>query len=241
MSDYTKLQQLAEAAGGADWKWWDSNSTLRLTTEVNGRHGADGDAISAYRDSVQCPEAFRAFIEAASPAAVFALTSENERLKSVEHAFFEWIEKTEWVQKTGHWSELGMHRADVLRKRIDQLQVDFKSFHRSLCERFGYFHDEADWQRDQVSLEEHIAAQFAHVSAENGALRSQLEGVQRGAGQLQEEVKALRKDAERYRFVRNPIGTSSPLAIWNEGRMPLFSGIADAVVDEFMTKEASHG
>ncbi|UVL26798.1 hypothetical protein [Pseudomonas donghuensis] len=55
------------------------------------------------------------------------------------------------------------------------------------------------------------------------------------------EAEVLRKDAERYRFVRNPIGTSSPLAIWNEGKMPLFSGIADAVVDEFITKEASHG
>ncbi|CAI8817812.1 hypothetical protein [Pseudomonas chlororaphis] len=57
---------------------------------------------------------------------------------------------------------------------------------------------------------------------------------------LKAENEALRKDAERYRFVRNPIGTSSPLAIWNEGKMPLFSGIADAVVDEFMAKEASH-
>ncbi|MNJ43222.1 hypothetical protein D3C77_382190 [compost metagenome] len=59
--------------------------------------------------------------------------------------------------------------------------------------------------------------------------------------QLKAENEALRKDAERYRFVRNPIGTSSPLAIWNEGKMPLFSGMADAVVDEFMAKEASHG
>lgn len=58
---------------------------------------------------------------------------------------------------------------------------------------------------------------------------------------LKAENEALRKDAERYRFVRNPIGTSSPLAIWNEGKMPLFSSIADAVVDEFMTKEANHG
>ncbi len=33
----------------------------------------------------------------------------------------------------------------------------FKNFHRSLCARFGYTHDEIDWRRDQVSLEEHIA------------------------------------------------------------------------------------
>lgn len=35
----------------------------------------------------------------------------------------------------------------------------FKNFHRQLCERFGYGHDEVDWQRDQVSLIEHIAKQ----------------------------------------------------------------------------------
>ncbi|WP_155648315.1 hypothetical protein [Burkholderia cepacia] len=33
----------------------------------------------------------------------------------------------------------------------------FKSFHRQLCERFDYVHDEVDWRRDQVSLIEWIA------------------------------------------------------------------------------------
>lgn len=42
----------------------------------------------------------------------------------------------------------------------------FKNFHRLLCERFGYCHDEKDWRRDQVSLIEHIAALTAAVSAE---------------------------------------------------------------------------
>lgn len=35
----------------------------------------------------------------------------------------------------------------------------FKNFHRALCARFKYSHDEKDWRRDQVSLEEHIAKQ----------------------------------------------------------------------------------
>lgn len=35
----------------------------------------------------------------------------------------------------------------------------FKNFHRLLCERFGYVHDEIDWKRDQLSLIEHIASQ----------------------------------------------------------------------------------
>ncbi len=34
---------------------------------------------------------------------------------------------------------------------------DFKNFHRALCERFNYPHDEEFWWRDQVSLIEHIA------------------------------------------------------------------------------------
>jgi hypothetical protein len=42
----------------------------------------------------------------------------------------------------------------------------FKNFHRSLCERFGYTHDEIDWKRDQVSLEEHIAARLARREVE---------------------------------------------------------------------------
>jgi hypothetical protein len=40
-------------------------------------------------------------------------------------------------------------------------QSDFKNFHRLLCERFGYVHDEQDWQRDQLSLIEWIASRAA--------------------------------------------------------------------------------
>lgn len=54
-----------------------------------------------------------------------------------------------------------------------------------------------------------------------------------------EQVDALRKDAERYRFVRNPIARGSSLAIWHEGRLPMFSGLADAAIDSDMRKEAS--
>ncbi|WP_226501427.1 hypothetical protein [Pseudomonas sp. MWU16-30322] len=72
-----------------------------------------------------------------------------------------------------------------------QAEASFKNFHRSLCERFGYYHDEIDWQRDQVSLEEHIATQLSHITAENAALRGQVEALQRAAGQLQEQVEAL--------------------------------------------------
>jgi hypothetical protein len=41
----------------------------------------------------------------------------------------------------------------------DSSDHKFKNFHRNLCERFGYVHDEVDWKRDQVSLIEWIAKQ----------------------------------------------------------------------------------
>lgn len=39
-------------------------------------------------------------------------------------ALQEFLDKTEWVQKTGKGHELGMHRADVLRQRIEVLQAE---------------------------------------------------------------------------------------------------------------------
>lgn len=44
-------------------------------------------------------------------------------------AWEEWQDKTEWVQQTAKAKELGMHRADVLRLRIEALEkenVDLK-------------------------------------------------------------------------------------------------------------------
>ena len=49
------------------------------------------------------------------------LLAEVERLQRFETAYKEFSDKTDWVQETAHWSELGMHRADVLRKRCDDL------------------------------------------------------------------------------------------------------------------------
>lgn len=43
---------------------------------------------------------------------------------------------------------------------------NFKAFHRSLCERFGYPHDPEFWWRDTISLEEHIAQQVAKPAPE---------------------------------------------------------------------------
>lgn len=50
-----------------------------------------------------------------------ATHAELRRLHIVDQAFQQWINKTEWVQKSAQSHELGMHRADVMKQRIDQL------------------------------------------------------------------------------------------------------------------------
>ena len=46
---------------------------------------------------------------------------ELRRLHQHELAHIKWLEKTEWVQDTAHYSELGEHRADVIKQRFDRL------------------------------------------------------------------------------------------------------------------------
>ena len=53
-----------------------------------------------------------------------AQAAEIERLKV---AMNQWLDKTEWVQETVQPQELGMHRADVLRKRIDALRAELEA------------------------------------------------------------------------------------------------------------------
>lgn len=65
------------------------------------------------------------------------LLAENNRLGQIEYAFSEWIEKTDWVQSTVQASELGRHRADVLRTRIDQFKAENEALRKD-AERYRW-------------------------------------------------------------------------------------------------------
>ena len=45
-------------------------------------------------------------------------------LEKYREACYEWSEKTDWIQETLTAKELGMHRADVMRKRIEDLEKE---------------------------------------------------------------------------------------------------------------------
>lgn len=48
-------------------------------------------------------------------------------LEQYRKSWYEWSEKTDWVQETAKAKELGMHRADILRKRIEDLEKEVLS------------------------------------------------------------------------------------------------------------------
>jgi hypothetical protein len=53
--------------------------------------------------------------------------------------------------------------------RGESAEYRFKNFHRLLCERFGYGHDEKDWERDQLSLIEWIAKRYSRYETQPAA------------------------------------------------------------------------
>jgi hypothetical protein len=69
------------------------------------------------------------------------LIAEIERLQGFEAAYKEFSDKTDWVQETAHWSELGMHRADVLRKRVDAFKAENETLHKD-AERYRWLRAE---------------------------------------------------------------------------------------------------
>lgn len=59
----------------------------------------------------------------------------RERVMALELALNEWWNKTEWVQETAAPMELGRHRADVLKARIEQLESEKRDLYRDLANR----------------------------------------------------------------------------------------------------------
>lgn len=53
-----------------------------------------------------------------------ALEAECKRLRQFEVAYNDWQAKTDWVQESAKPHELGRHRADVLRARIEALAAE---------------------------------------------------------------------------------------------------------------------
>lgn len=89
-----------------------ADDALRLADALIGRNG------------VESVEMVAAATLRRQHAEIAELRAEVERLRRFELANNLWHEKTEWVQETARPQELGMHRADVLKRRIEKLEAE---------------------------------------------------------------------------------------------------------------------
>lgn len=93
--------------------------------------------------------------------------AELRRLHQQELAANEWIKKTDWVQGTAQTDELGMHRADVLKQRIDRLH----QVKQELLEALKGIADiqNKDWGGDWDEIEEARSIARATIDKATGA------------------------------------------------------------------------
>ncbi|MES2048821.1 MAG: hypothetical protein V4447_10500 [Pseudomonadota bacterium] len=80
-------------------------------------------------------------------------------------------------KKTAEQKDMSISALQSQLSASQEENANFKNFHRSLCERFGYVHDEIDWRRDQVSLEEHINAKLVQLQEENASLSAEVKAL----------------------------------------------------------------
>jgi hypothetical protein len=147
---------------------------LSLRTKLDKVEQERHDAVAAYTNSINARSAREVDLD----TEVKRLTAINEAKISVtrESLAKHGLEAAlEFDSNTGEaFFEIVNVRAQVLEKEVMSAQLvaeshqhAFKNFHRNLCERFGYHHDEVHWERDQASLEEYLW----NIVKNNGSLQ----------------------------------------------------------------------
>ena len=96
--------------------------------------------------------------EAAHPPVPIATLTQQELLTAqpdYEKAYLVWQEKTEWVQETVKPHELGMHRADVLKQRIEETAQPKEPEQEIVATDWGAVHEKLIeiWNRE-ISADE---------------------------------------------------------------------------------------
>lgn len=211
MSDHSELKKLAEAATPGPWAY-DGSYVCPARTE-------DGTTyVELWRSIADChqPENTK-FIAAANPAAVLALINEAEGLHA-QHG-----------RDSAELRSLCQARDDA-RKERDQLKAEVET----LTAAAQALRDE--WRKDQAEVERltaelYEAKEFQPIGeaclSNRDTLRESL-GLKLGE-HLHDHVEALRKDAYRYRWLRN--GSDYSVAVHEGPEL-------DKVIDRAMSEAA---
>lgn len=115
-------------------------------------------------DALRLADAIDPFVRQSAPDHLTSKVAADElrRLHQHELALKEWLDKTEWVQETHEAYELGMHRADALKRRIDRLVNTLAETHGAYQAKL--LHDEALLRQALAALE--IGRDYAFETAQ---------------------------------------------------------------------------
>ena len=84
------------------------------------------------------PEALR-LAELLEARGILEAADELRRLHQVDVAHVWWLEKTEWVQESSEASDLGKHRADVIKQRLDSMTAQRDELLAALIGMVNYY------------------------------------------------------------------------------------------------------
>lgn len=88
---------------------------------------------------------------------------ELRRLHQVDVAHGWWLDKTEWVQESSEGDDLGRHRADVMKQRIDRLRYENEALRAALEQPQGEQEPVAEIQVKNGHWIDTPAARTAHL------------------------------------------------------------------------------
>lgn len=162
-----------------------------------------------------------------------------------------------WIEETSSYADVTpeyyAERLPSNRRKVYAAPVapqaagdaEFKNFHRLLCDRFGYVHDEKDWKRDQLSLIERISNwrdQFEYLDVQNHTARAamrkimarltelldedrfaEIEGIVRGAGVEPPDASTSPAQPDERAAFEWPLLPAFPPAMWTVGKTGFFT------------------
>lgn len=167
------------------------------------------EAIHGPGSTMQMLARWREFENACEPKLILAMIAENERLTAELDCPF----------------RLARHS----KRLVEQLRAQAEQYDQALIKMAA--------ERDQLKAEnERLAEEYDKAWRHDLNDKNNVHALSGEVARLSAENEALRKDAERWRFVRNPTATGSPFAVWSE-RTNLFLGkFADEAIDAAMGK-----
>ncbi|MBX9404803.1 hypothetical protein K5E40_03820 [Pseudomonas baetica] len=251
MSDYSELKRLAEALHGAEWQLVDGDGFDADNRFVTSQRRIDDNKVAFAEINYGHPEAgmgepFQSeqvtageFIAAANPAAVLTLIADNEQLAKTADC----------------WDRLNVQNkalSDSFKAERDQAEQDYRDVVGAIELRdieIAKLRAEISGLKTGYEAYEQLNAE---LKAENERLLDQVGVLQSDANSWQSgydvgrhmgtktvwaERRAVRKDAERYRWLRDGCGIVEYRSIATIGSGMLPSGEKlDDVIDAAMSK-----